>query len=259
VPDEALQRKKPRVWERGSEVHLSIPCLKPGSIAGWGEGLGWAGRGAHHPALAPLNVSRPLRFLRQFRQLREKPRGGTGTRFICRFRSLRRCGNNRGNNAGATRSLPRNVWRGGFLNDRTNLVPEGLAGGRAYARSGPFERTSWNRLARHGVLLDIVWRRDRRENSCVSIRSSSFVEVCQGSADRGGAARPVPQRREAGVDDRRLHGRDAASCLFSHSKQTPAAAVAAGMVAAGDMVAAADMVADTVAEGTVALAGTAAE
>src|SRR5437016_3155800 len=26
-----------------------------------------------------------------------------------------------------------------------------------------FERTSWNRLARHGVLLDIVWRRDRRK------------------------------------------------------------------------------------------------
>ena len=36
------------------------------------------------------------------------------------------------------------------------------------------------------------------------------MEISQGSADRGGAARPVPQRREAGVDDRRLHGRDAA-------------------------------------------------
>ena len=57
VPDEALQRKEPCVWERGSEVHLSIPCLKPGSIAGWGEGLGWAGRGAHHPA-HPVNVSK---------------------------------------------------------------------------------------------------------------------------------------------------------------------------------------------------------
>src|SRR5262249_41379855 len=30
-------------------------------------------------------------------------------------------------------------------------------------RSRSFERTSWNRLARHGVLLDIVWRRDRRK------------------------------------------------------------------------------------------------
>ena len=30
------------------------------------------------------------------------------------------------------------------------------------------------------------------------------MEICQGSADRSGAARPVPQRREAGVGDRRL-------------------------------------------------------
>src|SRR5262249_50422954 len=49
-----------------------------------------------------------------------------------------------------------------------------------------------------------------KENSGVSIKSSSFVETRQGSADRGGAARPAPQRRKAGVDDRRLHCRDAA-------------------------------------------------
>src|SRR5262249_19049504 len=51
---------------------------------------------------------------------------------------------------------------------------------------------------------------DGRKNSCVSIRSSLFVEVCQGPADRGGAARPVLQRREVSVDDWRLHGRDTA-------------------------------------------------
>jgi hypothetical protein len=117
-------------------------------------------------------------------------------------------------NTGATRSLPRNVWRGGVLSDRSISGPcpkdlpavlwqaecTGLSGcrwslltgrggrrspgprfesgsayakprpgkisfasagngsdcndaSRAYARSRPFERTSWNRLAKDGVLI----------------------------------------------------------------------------------------------------------
>src|SRR5262249_11913777 len=53
-----------------------------------------------------------------------------------------------------------------------------------------------------------IGRCDGRKNSCVSIRSSLFAEVCQGPG--GGAARPVLQRREGSVDDWRLHGRDTA-------------------------------------------------
>src|SRR6266568_7083920 len=77
VPDEALQRKGPRVWERGSEVHLSIPCLEPGSMAEWGEGLGWRGTPSD---TRPHNVSRPMRFLRQCARNRNsgKTRGATG-------------------------------------------------------------------------------------------------------------------------------------------------------------------------------------
>src|SRR5260221_8092892 len=56
------KRKEPRVWERGSEVHLSIPCLEPGSMAEWGEGLGWRGTPSD---TRPHNASRPMRFLRQ--------------------------------------------------------------------------------------------------------------------------------------------------------------------------------------------------
>src|SRR5262245_63900120 len=86
-----------------------------------------------------------------------------------------------------------------------------INGARQVCHSRPLERTSWNRLARGGVSIDQTSSGGRpKESSCVSIRGSSFVEVCQGSADHGGAARPVPQRREADVDDLRLHGRDAA-------------------------------------------------
>src|SRR5215813_1695842 len=70
------------------------------------------------------------------------------------------------------------------------------------------DRISWNRSARQGVLRLGIGRCDGRKNSCVSIRSSLFAEVCQGPG--GGAARPVLQRREVSVDDWRLHGRDTA-------------------------------------------------
>src|SRR5262245_9176655 len=70
------------------------------------------------------------------------------------------------------------------------------------------DRISWNRSARQGVLRLGIGRCDGRKNSCVSIRSSLFAEVCQGPG--GGAARPVLQRREVSVDDCRLHGRDTA-------------------------------------------------
>ena len=86
-----------------------------------------------------------------------------------------------------------------------------INGARQVCHSRPLERTSWNRLARGGVSIDQTSSGGRpKESSCVSIRGSPFVEVCQGSADRSGAVRRVPRRREAGVDDRRLHGRDAA-------------------------------------------------
>src|SRR5262249_48215286 len=132
------------------------------------------------------------------------------------------------------------------------------------------DRISWNRSARQGVLRLGIGRCDGRKNSCVSIRSSLFAEVCQGPG--GGAARPVLQRREVSVDDWRLHGRDTAPRhASSHTRgrrprrRRRAAAEAAGMVAVeADMVAAA---ADTVAADTsraladmaAGLAGTAAD
>ncbi len=48
----------------GLGIHLPGYPVLPGSIAGWGEGLGWAGG---HTTRHPLNVSRPMRFLRQTR------------------------------------------------------------------------------------------------------------------------------------------------------------------------------------------------
>src|SRR5262249_47041628 len=106
--------------------------------------------------------------------------------------------------------------------------------------------------------------------SVVSIKSSSFVETRQGPADRGGAARPASQRRKAGVDDRRLHCRDAADRhAASHTRSRRPrwrwwwwrgtwrrwagawAAVAVGVVGADTSQALADMAAG--------LAGTAAE
>src|SRR5262245_16802386 len=89
--------------------------------------------------------------------------------------------------------------------------PGPINGARQVCRLRPFERTSWEPPSKRRSFYtsDIVGRASK-ESSCVNIRGSSFVEVCQGSADRGGGARPVPHRPEAGVDDLRLHGRDAA-------------------------------------------------
>src|SRR5262249_21067292 len=86
-----------------------------------------------------------------------------------------------------------------------------LTGPAKSAVCGLLSGQAGNRLARDGVFIHQTSSGGRpKESSCVNIRGSSFVEVCQGSADRRGGARPVPYRREAGVDDLRLHGRDAA-------------------------------------------------
>src|SRR5262245_19141191 len=56
-----------------------------------------------------------------------------------------------------------------------------INGSRQVWRSRPFERTSWNRLARDGVFIHQTSSGGRpKESSCVNIRSSSFVEVCPG-------------------------------------------------------------------------------
>src|SRR6516164_7045051 len=102
-------------------------------------------------------------------------------------------------------------WREPHADIYKAWSPTNRAGGEnatTPAGSRPLDRISWNPSARQGVLSIGIGRCDGRKSSCVSIRSSLFVEVCQGPADRSGAARPVLQRREASVDDWRLHGRD---------------------------------------------------
>jgi hypothetical protein len=58
-----------------------------------------------------------------------------------------------------------------------------------------------------------------KEHACVSISSSSLVEVCQSPADCGGAAGPFLQRRKIDVDGWRLHCCGAAPCRpSSHAR-----------------------------------------
>src|SRR6516164_6864714 len=102
-------------------------------------------------------------------------------------------------------------WREPHADIYKAWSPTNRAGGEnatTPACSRPLDRISWNpQRDREFCQLGIGWC-DGRKSSCVSIRSSLFVEVCQGPADRSGAARPVLQRRKASVDDWRLHGRD---------------------------------------------------
>src|SRR5262249_19635750 len=69
------------------------------------------------------------------------------------------------------------------------------------------QSASGARITSPGILLK--GRRQRqKENSGVSIRSSSFVQIWRGST--GDTARPIPQRSKVGSVGRRLLGRGAA-------------------------------------------------